>query len=52
MYAVIILNNLVNTGQRMEQEKNIQILMKDNKQKTVHYFYRNNFKRTVRFTGK
>ena len=29
--AMIILNNLVNTGQRMEQEKNTQILMKDNK---------------------
>ena len=29
--AMIILNNLVNTGQRMKQEKNTQILMKDNK---------------------
>ena len=48
---MIILNNLVNTGQRMEQEKNTQILMKDNKQKTVHYFYKNHFKR-IRFTGK
>ena len=50
---MIILNNLVNTGQRMEQEKNTQILMKDNKQKTVHsFFYKNNFKRAMRFTGK
>ena len=50
---MIILNNLVNTGQRMEQEKNTQILMKDSKQKTVHsFFYNNNFTRTMRFTGK
>ena len=25
IYAMIVLNNLVNTGQRMEQEKNIDI---------------------------
>ena len=31
---MIILNNLVNTGQRMEQEKNI--LMKDNQQEIEH----------------
>ena len=50
---MIILNNLVNTGQRMEQEKNAHILMKDSEQKTVHsFFYQNNFKRTMRFTGK
>ena len=33
-----MLNNLVNTGQRMEQKKPTQILMKDNIQKTAHYF--------------
>ena len=50
---MIILNNLVNTVQRMEQEKDIQILMKDNKQKTVHSsFFKNNFNRAMRFTGK
>ena len=50
---MIIQNNLVNTGQRMEQEKNTHILMKDNKQKTVHsFFYKNNFERAMRFTGK
>ena len=31
--------SVVNTGQRMEQEKNTQIPMKDNKQKTVHSFF-------------
>ena len=36
---MIILNNLVNTGQRIEQEKDTQILMKDNEQKTVHSFF-------------
>ena len=37
----------------MEQEKNTQILMKDSEQKTVHcFFYKNNLKRTMRFTGK
>ena len=35
----------------MEQEKNTLILMKDNKQSTL-FFYKNNFKRTMRFTGK
>ena len=35
---MIILNNLVNTGQSMEQEKSTQILMKNNKPKTVHSF--------------
>ena len=35
---MIILNNLVNTGQKMEQEKT-QIQMKDNKQKIVHSFF-------------
>ena len=34
---MIILNNLVNTGQRMEQEKNI--LMKDNQQEIEHSFF-------------
>ena len=34
---MIILNNLVNTGQRMEQEKNIYI-DENNEQKTVHSF--------------
>ena len=35
----------------MEQEKNTDT--KDNEQKTVHsFFYNNNFKRTMRFTGK
>ena len=30
-----------------------QVLMKDNAQKTVHsFFYKNNFKRTMRFTRK
>ena len=33
---MIILNNLVNTGQRIEPKKHI--LMKDNEQKTVHSF--------------
>ena len=36
---MIILNNHVNTGQRMKQENNTQILMKDNEQKTVHSFF-------------
>ena len=50
---MIILNNHVNTGQRMKQENNTQILMKDNEQKTVHsFFYKNNFKQTMRFPGK
>ena len=31
-------NNLVNTSQRMEQEKYTQILLKVNEQKTVHSF--------------
>ena len=35
---MIILNNLVNTGQRMEHGKNTQILMKGKEQKTVHSF--------------
>ena len=49
---MIIPNNLVNTGQRMEQEKK-QILMKDNEQMTVNFvLYKNKFKRTMRFTGK
>ena len=39
---MIILDNLVNTGQRMEQ-KNMQILMKDNEQKTIQ---------SLRSTGK
>ena len=33
---MITLNNLVNTGQRLEQEQNTKISMKDNEQKTVH----------------
>ena len=37
IYAMIIQNNLVNTGQRMEQEKK-HTLMKDNEQKAVHSF--------------
>ena len=32
------LNSLVNTGQRMEQEKK-HVLTKDNAQKTVHSFF-------------
>ena len=36
---MIVLNNLVNTSQRTEQEKNKQILMKDNRQKTVQSFF-------------
>ena len=36
---MIIWNNLVNTGQRMEHKKKTQILMKDNKQKTIHFFF-------------
>ena len=36
---MIIRNNLVNTGQRMEHKKKTQILMKDNKQKTIHFFF-------------
>ena len=50
--TMIIPNNLVNTVQRMGQEKK-QILMKDNKQMTVNSFlYKNNYKRTMRFTAK
>ena len=37
--SLTLLNNLVNTGQRIEQEKDTQILMKDNEQKTVHSFF-------------
>ena len=48
-YPIIILNNLVSTGQRMDQKKT---LMKENKQKTTNFFYKNNFKRTMRYTGK
>ena len=42
---MIILNYLVNTGQRVKgwNKKNMQILMKDNEQKTIH---------SLRFTGK
>ena len=48
---MIILNDVVNTGQRMEQEKT-QRLMKDNEQKAVHsFFYKNNFKRIMMFPG-
>ena len=46
---MIFLNNLVNTSQRMEQEKDTQILMKVNKQNNN---YKNNFERTMRSTGK
>ena len=50
---MIIQNNLLNIGQRMEQEKSTQIFMKDNGEKTVHsFFHKANFKRTMRFTGK
>ena len=35
---MIILNNQVNTDQKMEQEKDTQILIKDNEQKTVQSF--------------
>ena len=49
IYAMIFLNNLVNTSQRMEQEKDTQILMKVNEQNNN---YKNNFERTMRFTGK
>ena len=49
IYAMIFLNNLVNTSQRMEQEKDTQILMKVNKQNNN---YKNNFERTMRSTGK
>ena len=35
---MIILNNQVNTAQKMEQVKDTQILIKDNEQKTVHSF--------------
>ena len=45
---MIILNNRVNTGQW--NKKKTQILMKDNKQTT--FFYKNNFKGTMRFAGK
>ena len=46
---MIFLNNLVNTSQRMEQEKDTQILMKVNEQ---NHNYKNNFERTMRSTGK
>ena len=37
----------------MEQEKITQMLIKDNGEKTVHsFFYKNDFKRTMRFTAK
>ena len=50
---MIIVNSLVNIGQRMEQEKNTQMLMKDNGEKTVHsFFHEANYKRAIRFTGK
>ena len=39
---MIILTNLVNTSQKMEQEKSTGILMKDNEQKTT-LFSMNNF---------
>ena len=45
-----ILNNLVNTGHW--NKKKMQILMKDDKQTTSHSFYKNNFKKTMRFAGK
>ena len=48
-YPIIILNNLVSTGQRMDQKKT---LMKENKQKTTNFFFYFNFKRTMRYTGK
>ena len=35
---MIILNNLVNTGQ-WNKKKKTQILMKDNKQTTLHSFF-------------
>ena len=35
IHEMIILNNLVNTGQRMEQEKDTDT---DERKKTVHYF--------------
>ena len=37
IYAMIILNNLVNTGPR--NKKKAQILMKDNKQTTLYSFF-------------
>ena len=49
IYAMIFLNNLVNTSQRMEQEKDTQILMKVNEQNNN---YKNNSERTMRSTGK
>ena len=45
---MIILNKVVNIGQRMKQEKNTQILMKDNGEKTVHFFiHKTSFERTI-----
>ena len=42
---------LVNTGHW--NKKKTQILMKDNEQATSHsFFYKNNFKKTMRFAGK
>ena len=50
---MIILDNLVHTGQRMEQEKDTQILIKiTNKRQYTLFFYKNNFKRAMRLTGK
>ena len=44
IYAMIILNNLVNTGQ--SNKKKTQILMKHDEQLTSHSFHKNNFKIT------
>ena len=43
--AMVILNNLVNAGQRVKgwNKKSCRYLMKDNEQKTIH---------SLRFTGK
>ena len=49
---MIILNNLVNTGQRMEQEKNTDIHERQQTKDSTLFFYMSNFKRTMRFTGK
>ena len=52
IYAMIVLNNLVNTGQMMEQEKDTQILIMIMNKRQYTLFYKNNFKRAIRFTGK
>ena len=47
VYAMIMLNNLVNAGQRIGQKKHTVM---NKRQYTL--FYKEKIKRTMRFTGK